>query len=137
MRLVPASKQAPVVLVLLLAGCGGAHETTPRVPKLPQALASAWRAQADGVAAALDAGDGFLAQQRAAALRTSVIDAVQTRRLRPRFQETLVSAVNELASRITCVRPPAPAPPAPPTPTPHEGHGHDHHKHDKHGKHDH
>jgi hypothetical protein len=126
-------KTLAVVAVLLLAGCGGAHRTEPRVPKLPHALASAWRAQANGVAAALDAGDGCLAQQRAVALRASVIDAVQTRRLRPRFQETLVGAVNELATRITCVPPPAPAPPAPPTP--HEGHGDDHPEHGNHGKH--
>jgi hypothetical protein len=127
-------KTLAVVAVLLLAGCGGAHRTEPRVPKLPHALASAWRAQANGVAAALDAGDGCLAEQRAVALRASVIDAVQTGRLRPRFQETLVGAVNELATRITCVPPPPPAPPAP-----HEGHEHgdDHHRHDKHGKHDH
>jgi hypothetical protein len=126
-------KTLAVVAVLLLAGCGGAHRTEPRVPKLPHALASAWRAQANGVAAALDAGDGCLAQQRAVALRASVIDAVQTRRLRPRFQETLVGAVNELATRITCVPPPPPAPPAPPTP--HEGHGDDHPEHGNHGKH--
>jgi hypothetical protein len=125
-------KTLAVVAVLLLAGCGGAHRTEPRVPKLPHALASAWRAQANGVAAALDAGDGCLAQQRAVALRASVIDAVQTRRLRPRFQETLVGAVNELATRITCVPPPPPAPP--PTP-PHEGHGDDHPEHGNHGKH--
>jgi hypothetical protein len=130
-------KTLAVVAVLLLAGCGGAHRTAPRVPKLPHALASAWRAQANGVAAALDAGDGCLAQQRAVALRASVIDAVQTRRLRPRFQETLVGAVNELATRITCVPPPPPAPPAP-----HKGHGHgddhpEHGNHGKHGKHDH
>jgi hypothetical protein len=124
-------KTLAVVAVLLLAGCGGAHRTEPRVPKLPHALASAWRAQANGVAAALDAGDGCLAQQRAVALRASVIDAVNTRRLRPRFQETLLGAVNDLASRISCV-PPPPAPPAP-----HRGHGHgdDHPKHDEHGKH--
>jgi hypothetical protein len=65
-----------------------------------------------------------------------VIDAVNARRLRPRFQETLVGAVNDLASRIACV-PPPPAPPAP-----HQGHGHaddhpEHGKHGKHGKHDH
>jgi uncharacterized lipoprotein YmbA len=131
-------KTLAVVAVLLLAGCGGAHRTEPRVPKLPHALASAWRAQANGVAAALDAGDGCLAQQRAVALRASVIDAVNARRLRPRFQETLVGAVNDLASRIACVPPPPPAP-APPA---HQGHGHgddhpEHEKHGKHGKHDH
>jgi uncharacterized lipoprotein YmbA len=126
-------KTLAAVALLLLAGCGGAHRTEPRIPKLPHALASAWRAQANGVAAALDAGDGCLAQQRAVALRASVIDAVNARRLRPRFQETLVGAVNDLASRIACV-PPPPAPPAP-----HQGHGHadDHPEHGKHGKHDH
>jgi hypothetical protein len=123
-------KALAVVAMLLLAGCGGAHRATPRLPRLPHALASAWRAQADGVASALAAGDGCLAHQRAVDLRTSVIDAVNTRRLKPRFQETLLGAVNDLASRITCVPPPAPAPTHPPRP-----HGPPHEKHEKHGKH--
>lgn len=118
-------KIVAVVAVLLLAGCG-AQTTTPRQPHLPQALASAWRAQADGVAAALAAGDGCLARQRALALQSSVIDAINTHRLSPRFQETLLGAVNELPSRIVC------APPAPPQPKEH-GHG-EHGKHGKHGE---
>jgi hypothetical protein len=117
-------KALAVVAMLLLAGCGGAHRATPRLPRLPHALASAWRAQADGVASALAAGDGCLAQRRAVALRTSVIEAVNGRRLSPRFQETLLGAVNDLASRISCT------PPAPPPPPPAE-----HGKHGKHGKH--
>jgi len=41
--------------VALLAGCGSStHRTTPRQPHLSRALAGPWRAQADGVAAALD-----------------------------------------------------------------------------------
>jgi predicted ABC-type ATPase len=123
-------KVLALVALLLLAGCGGAHKTTPRQPHLPHALAGAWRAQADGIAAALAAGDGCLAQQRAVALRISVIDAVNGRRLSPRFQETLLGAVNDLASRISCV-------PPPPQPAGHGDHGDhgDHGKHDRHGKH--
>jgi len=122
-------KTLALVAVLLLAGCGGSHRTAPpRQPKLPRALASAWRAQADGVGAALDVGDGCLAQQRAVALRTSVIDAVNHRRVAPRFQETLLGAVNDLASRITCV------PPAPPPAPPGRGEHGRHHDHGKHGK---
>lgn len=134
-------KALVVIALLLLAGCGGAHRAAPRVPKLPHALASGWRAQADGVAAALATGDGCLAQERAVALQTSVIDAVNTRRVQPGFQETLVGAVNDLASRITCVPPAAPAPRRPPAPhgPPHEKHHKpdDHGTHGKHGKHDH
>lgn len=111
--------------VALLAGCGSAHRVEPRQPQLPRALAGPWRAQADAVAAALASGDGCLAQQRAIALRTSVIGAVNQRTLPPRFQEQLVGAVNDLAARIRCV------PVAPPTPS--HGHGHGHEKHHKHG----
>jgi hypothetical protein len=113
------------VTVVLLAGCGSSHSSTPRRPTMPRALAQSLRAQADNVAAALAAGDGCLAQQRAVALQTSVIRAVNDRRLAPRFQETLVGSVNDLVSRITCV-PPPPPPPA---------HGHHHEKHDEHRKH--
>ena len=133
---------APFVAVALLAGCGGAasKQTPPRTPRLPHALATSWRAQADAVAAALAAGDGCTAQTRAVALRTSVIDAVDAHRVSPRFQETLTSAVNDLASRITCTPPPPAATPAPvvvaPKPPAHgEGHGRGrgHEKH--HGSH--
>lgn len=118
--------------LLLVAGCGGTHQTTPRLPRLPHALASTWRAQADGVASALATGDACLAQQRAVALQASVISAVNKRRLPPRFEETLLSSVNDLVSRIACV--PPPPPPARRAPRgPHEGHGHHHHKHGDHG----
>ena len=123
----------PLLLAIaVLAGCG-AQARRPAQPKLPRALANTWRAQADGVAAALASNDGCLALQRAAALRTSVIGAVNRRRVASPFQETLLGAVNDLASRIHCVAPVAPAPaPA------HEGHGgHEHHgKGEHHGKHE-
>jgi hypothetical protein len=125
-----------LVAVVLLAGCGGAETTTPRPPTIPRALAQSLRAQSDGVAAALHAGDGCLAQQRAVALQTSVIKAVNRHRLAPRFQETLVGSVNDLVSRITCVPPPAPAPRSEPHAHPHpKPHAHPHPKpHAHHGK---
>jgi hypothetical protein len=111
-----------LLVVLALAGCGGAaRHTAPKPPKLPRALAQSWTQQADSVAAALAAGDGCAAQQRANALRTSVIAAVNARRVPPRFLDPLTSGVNELASRITCTPAPTPAPP---------GHGHER----RHGK---
>jgi hypothetical protein len=119
-------------VVLLVAGCGSAQTTKPRQPTLPRALAQSLRRQADSVAAALAAGDGCLAQQRAVALQTSVIRAVNARRLQPRFQETLVGSVNDLVSRIRCVPPPV-QPAAAPVhgPPKHE----EHHKPHGHGKH--
>ena len=90
--------------------------------KLPRVLAQSWKQQADSVAAALAARDGCAAQRLATALRTSVIAAVNARRVPQRFLDPLTSGVNELASQITCTPPTAPAPP---------GHGH---KKGKHGK---
>jgi hypothetical protein len=115
-----------LLAVALLAGCGGADTTTPRPPMIPRSLAQSLRAQSDGVVAALQAGDGCLAQQRAVALQTSVIKAVNTHRVAPRFQETLVGSVNDLVSRITCVPPPAPAPRSKPHHHPHSK-AHEHH----------
>jgi hypothetical protein len=112
--------------VFALAGCGGSaqHTAAPQPPKLPRVLAQSWKHQADSVASALAAGDGCTAQRLSTALRTSVIAAVNARRVPRRFLDPLTSGVNELASQITCTPPPAPAPPG------HEkkhgkGHGHD------------
>jgi hypothetical protein len=125
---------ALVAVVLLLAACGSSTPPQAKQPRLPRTLASSWRAQADAVAAALAAGDGCTARARATALQSSVIDAVNGHRVSPRFQETLIGAVNDLASRVVCT-PPAPAPtphgqPKKPKPhPPHEhGHGHGHGK---------
>jgi hypothetical protein len=117
--------------VAALTGCGGGgHSVKPVQPQLPRALAQPWRAQADGVAAALAAGDGCLALQRATALRTAVIAAVNRRALAPRFQEPLVGAVNDLTARIRCTPPPAP----PKAPKPHHEKPPKHHHHGKHKK---
>jgi hypothetical protein len=126
---------------LVVAGCGGsAKRAAPRQPHLPRAVATELRSRADSVAAALAAGDGCTAQARARALQAAFRTAVNGRRVPPRFQESLSSAVNDLAARITCVPPPAPAP-APVDAKPHghghapgprHGHGHGH-GHGKHG----
>jgi hypothetical protein len=88
--------------VAILAGCGSQHASQQKQPRLPHALAAAWRAKADSVAEALAAGHRCLAQRRAASLQSSIIRAVNARRLASQFQEPLVGAVNELASRIRC-----------------------------------
>jgi hypothetical protein len=118
--------------LLLLAGCGGSATPQVKQPRLPRALASSWRAQADAVAAALAAGDGCTARARATALQSSVVAAVNAHRVSPRFQETLTGAVNDLAARAVCTPAPAPQPhghPHPhPKPHPPHGHGHGHGK---------
>ena len=121
---------APFALVLVAAGCGADSRTELVQPRLPHALAQSLRAQTAAVQAALAAQDGCAARTRAVALQSSVIASIQAGRVPPRFQETLQSAVNELADAITCTPPPAPTPPAH---GPHDkgpGHG----KHDKHAK---
>jgi hypothetical protein len=126
---------AVLATVVVLAGCGAERAAPPTRPHLPHALGAAWRKDADAVADALAVGDGCLARQRAVALRTAVITAVNAHRLPPRFQESLVGAVNDLASRIRCVPAtpaPAPAPTPAPAPPAHEDHGHGHGKHKGH-----
>lgn len=89
---------ALLAAVPVLAGCGAQHSG----PSLPGRLAATWQRQADSVAAALAAGDRCLARRRAVSLQTSVIEAVNARRLASQFQEPLLGAVNELVSRIRC-----------------------------------
>jgi hypothetical protein len=127
-----------LAVALVAAGCGGsqAKDTTPRRPDLPRTLAESWAHQADAVAAALASSDGCTARARAAALQQSVITAVNAHRVPQRFLEPLGSGVNDLAGRITCTPPPAPA--VTPAPAPRPGNHekppkHDHGKH--HGKH--
>jgi hypothetical protein len=95
------------LVALAVAGCGGTQQAaSPRpVPKLPRALAQSFAQQADGVAAALEAGDGCTALQRAVTLRTQVVGAVNAHRVPRRYLEPLVSTANDLAGRITCTPP--------------------------------
>ena len=129
------------VALLTLAGCGGSseHAIPPKPPKLPRALAQSWARQADAVAAAIDAGDGCTALNRATSLRTQVVGAVNTHRVPRRFLESLVATTNDLVGRISCT-PPAPAPAPAPAPVV-SGNGNGKHDkppkehHGKHGKH--
>jgi hypothetical protein len=96
---------------LTAAGCGGSAKpaAAPAPPKLPRVLAQSWAQQADAIAASLTAGDGCTAKQRAVALQTQVVQAVNDRRIPTRYLEPLVGTVNDLPNRITCVVAPAPA----------------------------
>jgi len=127
------STYAAALLVVGLAGCGGAARVPPKQPRLPHALAQQWRGEADRIAAALAEGDGCTARQDAVALRGEVIDAVNARRIPTRLLEPLTSAVNSLPGRITCtpVEPTKPTKPpkhAKPPKKPGKTHGHGHEK---------
>ena len=99
-------RRALLLAVLVLAGCGaGTHSSAPKPPRLPRALAQAWASQADAVAAAIANGDGCTARTRAVQLQRRVITAVNERRVPRRYQESLVSGVNDLAARIVCTPP--------------------------------
>jgi hypothetical protein len=124
---------------LAVAGCGGTQQAAPPkpVPKLPHALAQSLARQADDVAAAIDAGEGCTALQRAVTLRTQVVAAVNSHQVPRRYLEPLVSTANDLAGRITCT---PPAPIVTPSGSSDKPGKHDkpgkpekHHKHDKHG----
>lgn len=116
-------RTALLLPVLALAGCGG-HAAAPPAPKpppkLPAALARFWATEAQTVASSLAAGDDCTAREAATLLRTSVVEAIDARRVPARYQETLLATVNELPQRIGC---------APPPPGPGRGHGHGHDKH--------
>jgi hypothetical protein len=102
---------AVAFVALAAAGCGGSAKpaAAPAPPKLPRTLAQSWAQQADAIAASLAAGDGCGAEVRAVALRTQVVQAVNERRIAPRYLEPLVSTVNDLPDRISCTVAPAPA----------------------------
>lgn len=96
-----------VLAALALAGCGGAaDQTAPKQPHLPRALAQPWAQQADGIAAALAAGDDCTAQQLAGALHAEVVQAVNAREIPPAFEASLLATANDLTGRIVCSAPP-------------------------------
>lgn len=125
--------------MLAAAGCGAAphRQAAPREPRLPPGLGRSWAQQTDAVSAALAAGDGCTAQARVAELRREIGAAVSSGRVPRGLLGPLTGSVRDLAGRITCTPPPAPAPPAdaqppdvPPGWAKHgRGDGHDHGKH--------
>jgi hypothetical protein len=110
---------------LLVAGCGGSaaqHRTKPK-PKIPAEVARLLAADADAVASK----QGCAARDPAVKLQTDALAAVP--RIPQRYQEQLLSAVNDLFARIPECLPPKTD----------NGNHKDHGKHKgrkKHGKHD-
>ena len=124
------------LLVVVLAGCGGAAPQGSASQRLPRALAQDWAAQASAIATAADAGNECRAMRLAASLSADV--AASRHKLPVRLRSPLLTGVNDLAARIsTCTRivtvPVQPKPSKGPKskPPPHEpGHkGHDEHGH--------
>jgi len=107
---------------LVVAGCGGssAQHAKPR-PKIPADLARQLAADADAVAST----PGCAAREAAVKLQTDVINSI--RRIPQRYREQLLSAANDVASRI-----PECLPPKKEDHGKHKGHG----KHKKHGRDD-
>jgi hypothetical protein len=104
---------------LLLAGCGSSTptRTTKPPPRIPADLALQLAADADVVANAAGCG----ARNPAVKLQTDVINAVG--RIPQRYREQLMSAANDVVSRIPKCLPPQ------------QKHGkHKGHKKKKHGK---
>jgi hypothetical protein len=93
-----------LLAALVLAGCGGDEAG----PGLESRLAQPLAAQADRVAAALEAGDSCAAARAAARLQEQTKAAVNSGEVPPALQEELMSAVNRLASEVECLPPPAP-----------------------------
>jgi hypothetical protein len=90
--------------VLLLAGCGSSAptRTTKPLPRIPADLAQQLAADADAVAKASGCG----ARNPAVKLQTDVINSVD--RIPQRYREQLMSAANDVVSRIPECLPPQP-----------------------------
>jgi hypothetical protein len=96
---------------MALSACGGSEEPPPE-PKIPARLAQDFAAQADAVAATLEAGDPCGAKEQAFALHADVTEAINAGRIPRVFRRELQGAVAELVE-IECV--PAEPPPEEPT----------------------
>ena len=88
---------ALLLVVFAVSGCGGAAKPAAG-PPLPHALAQRWAQMADAIATA----DPCTAHRQAVALRTTIILAVNTRKIPQRLLEPLTSKVNALAAHNAC-----------------------------------
>jgi hypothetical protein len=103
----------------LLAGCGGEEQAREPAPRLPQALAEGLAAEADAVAARLDAGDPCGAAALAAALQQRPIEALNRPGAVPdALKDDLGSGVADVVDRAQSDCASATPPPAPPPPPP-------------------
>jgi hypothetical protein len=120
------------LVVVVAAGCGGAaHPQQSAFRGLPPTLAKDWEGQAAAIATAASSGDDCGAKRRADSLRTQVVAAEHE--LPRRLRSPLVTAVTELANRLTCPPTTVQTVPKKPEPPP----KHDHHDHHDHGHHKH
>ena len=93
---------------VLLAGCGGgnANQTKPRPrpPRIPADVAQRLAAEADLIARAQPGS--CTARAAAARLQAEALEAIQSHRVPPRYQEPLMSAANGLVARLSvCAEP--------------------------------
>ena len=96
-----------LVVAVALAACGGddsaSNETeTAAPPTLAAALVEELALVSDDVAELLEAGDGCAASQRADDLRERTLAAVERGDVPAQLEQPLVTAVEDLASRIVC-----------------------------------
>ncbi len=96
---------AAVLACAVASGCGSdAERSAPPPPKLPFETAQRLATESDSVATALAAGDPCGALDAAERLRVDAIEAINMGRVPAAFREELLSAVNDLPSRIECIR---------------------------------
>jgi hypothetical protein len=93
---------------LLLAGCGGGNanqtKSRPRPPRIPADVARRLAAEADLIARA-EPGS-CTARAAAARLQAEALEAIQSHRVPPRYQEPLMGAANGLVARLSiCAEP--------------------------------
>ena len=93
---------------LLLAGCGGGNvdqtKPRPRPPRIPADVAQRLAAEADLIARAQPGS--CTARAAAARLQAEALEAIQSHRVPPRYQEPLMSAATGLVARLSvCAEP--------------------------------
>ena len=113
---------------LVLAGCGTGTRKAAPAPKLPAPLAQSLAGLSDQVAIRLQSSDGCGAAASAKELQQRTIASMA--QVPAEFQESLQSAVNDLADRAQAACDATPPPPPPPpvspatNPPPEHGKGH-------------
>ena len=123
------------LLMVVVAGCGGAAPHSSGALGVPRALAQEWEGRAAAIATAAAAGNSCRAQHLAASLRDVVVTSQS--RVPRHLRAALLAGVNSLADRTACTRivtvPVQPKGPAPghgkgsKPPKPHGPPGHDKH----------
>ncbi len=103
----PSASVTACSCALLLAGCGGDAKQTkpnPRPPRIPVDVAQRLAAEADLIASAQPGS--CAARAAAARLQAEALQAIQSHRMPPRYQEPLMSAANGLVARLSvCAEP--------------------------------